>query len=385
MKRVLSVGLLTVAGIVVACSDTGTSGQGGPVIIKGAPEGAYPAGMVAQTIVRINDDRTRKVTTKLITIAEQKAEEALAAENELKPPQDREAYSISAESCTSSGVIKLFDYAVGDETSKVCPNELCFIANSSAPASVDLGDYRHSVAVYDFPSGNFSFCDPGFSTWSGVVRSYDSGSQAGCFNSSSSGGDATGTFFDFVANGAATNTGSNSSITDYLFLNQYCTCSTGEIKCGSPGVCTNISTNSDNCGSCGNACTGGKTCQGGECACAAGYVLCAGTCVDANDNCGSCGHACTGGDTCQGGECACEPGYTHCSGVCVNEQIDPNNCGACGNVVPSCGGGEGCYTEGSDCSLGTYPCCSQSCIQGIGTTAFCCCAADDTGCRMNCK
>jgi hypothetical protein len=77
------------------------------------------------------------------------------------------------------------------------------------------------------------------------------------------------------------------------------------------------------CSGCANPCKGGQFCNG----------ICTNTSSNPN-NCGGCGHVCPSGLTCTNGVCGCAPGLTLCNGVCTDTSSDPNNCGTCGT---SCG------------------------------------------------
>jgi cytochrome c peroxidase len=73
------------------------------------------------------------------------------------------------------------------------------------------------------------------------------------------------------------------------------------------GVCTNVTTDRNNCGACGNVCAGDQVCMG--------------TCFPLN----------------------CGPSMLGCNGMCVDTMADPMNCGGCGNAcptsAPTCAGG----------------------------------------------
>ena len=136
-------------------------------------------------------------------------------------------------------------------------------------------------------------------------------------------------------------------------------CPAGTTECG--GICVDLLTDVNNCGTCGNVCPEGQPgfvrgCVEGNCffmrerACAEGLSSCDGVCVDRLTdpaNCGVCGNVCGAGEICFAGQCArehrCDAGLTNCNDVCVDLLIDPANCGVCGNVCPTgqiCFGGQ---------------------------------------------
>jgi hypothetical protein len=169
-----------------------------------------------------------------------------------------------------------------------------------------------------------------------------------------------------------------------------CNCPSEQQVCGvtdtSPGTCTDLQSDINNCGACSNVCTGGgQTCQSGSCqcpadkpnlvngqctACSEGYTdcgdplnpVCNNLQVDTR-NCGACGNVCPTGAGCIGGQCQCPdgevpgtgsdagtcvqdcstlgPGFQYCSnyGQCIDTNGDSLNCGQCGN---KCTGGQSC-------------------------------------------
>ena len=134
---------------------------------------------------------------------------------------------------------------------------------------------------------------------------------------------------------------------------------TGQGPVPQVGICTNLNTDVNNCGSCGHQCPdkahATKACVNKTCVytCESGYASCNGpvTETDGNgcetnlqtdeENCGRCGNQCPTGATCTNGVCLCPTGETPCGvtatnrGACRNLNTDVGNCGTCGNVCPS--------------------------------------------------
>ena len=120
-------------------------------------------------------------------------------------------------------------------------------------------------------------------------------------------------------------------------------------RCGA--VCTDMTSDAQNCGACGNACTGSTpVCKEGHCGplCDVYWMIwCDGKCVDPStaSNCGGCDNICSGATpVCQAGKCvaSCYSYEIACDGGCGTGT--PWNCGACGNVcggaTPDCRAGE---------------------------------------------
>jgi hypothetical protein len=132
------------------------------------------------------------------------------------------------------------------------------------------------------------------------------------------------------------------------------------------GGCTDVSIDSNNCGTCDRACpTGAVCCDNGRGCCPRTNETdcCDGECVNLLVNgahCGRChnrcstavgttevccnGVCCDPGQACVNGHCAeCQEtadcptgiGLTCCNGKCTSTQADPFNCGSCGNICPA--------------------------------------------------
>ncbi len=102
-------------------------------------------------------------------------------------------------------------------------------------------------------------------------------------------------------------------------------CPSGTKSCG--GLCVELATDEDNCGSCGNLCADGVTCISGACG---GITNTGGT------GGGSGGSNPTGGVAGGGGTTSvCPPGYSLCGDLCADLQNDPYNCGSCNNYCSS--------------------------------------------------
>ena len=81
-------------------------------------------------------------------------------------------------------------------------------------------------------------------------------------------------------------------------------------------------------------CTGNLSCKNEICNC-----MCTDLTSDST-NCGQCGVTCPRGQICSNGACGsvpveeCGAGFTNCNGACVDRQSDPANCGQCGVTCP---------------------------------------------------
>jgi hypothetical protein len=146
-----------------------------------------------------------------------------------------------------------------------------------------------------------------------------------------------------------------------------CVCLDPKLK-NCSGTCTDLTSDSKNCGSCGTICPDGVMCQGGNCVC----NTCPGTntCVDTQkdpNHCGSCGTVCNSGSFCCHGQCAVD------GSVCCDDPPLPYDeehvcCppglhkAACPTVSPVCCPaacclkGDGCKGNGTCCKLGESGC-----------------------------
>ena len=169
-----------------------------------------------------------------------------------------------------------------------------------------------------------------------------------------------------------------------------CACASPDSECGtgaptqsSGAICTNLNTDSTNCGRCGTNCTtsgefcstesGSPKCQP---SCPGSEVACGSSCANLQtdpNNCGACGTVCVTGAQCVlqsdgGSSCQCagtDPNTCPANGspvvgaanpaTCTNFATDPNNCGSCSAF---CQGGQSCTDAGAgnsacECPSGT--------------------------------
>lgn len=159
-------------------------------------------------------------------------------------------------------------------------------------------------------------------------------------------------------------------------------CSLGLACCS--GICRDLKTDENNCGSCGTTCDSGEECGtlnanpavgpfvclcGGGPGCSGSDTCCptTGGCVDLKtdeDNCGACDDPCGENAVCNWWSCGCSLlAYPdECNGDCTNFDSDADNCGGCG---VECAAGESCDSgsctcdSSSDCASGEY------CIDGV--------------------
>lgn len=115
-----------------------------------------------------------------------------------------------------------------------------------------------------------------------------------------------------------------------------CECAPGATTCG--GRCTDLTSDSLNCGACYSSCDAG-TCAASTCACTGGFMSCDSAaggsyCTDivtSVSDCGGCGVRCALNQECADGTCRClTTGTTVCGGACVDTAVDSTNCGVCG-------------------------------------------------------
>jgi hypothetical protein len=128
------------------------------------------------------------------------------------------------------------------------------------------------------------------------------------------------------------------------------------------------------------------------CGCTSPFANCSGTCTDLTSNsanCGFCGHVCfaaNGNAVCNNGTCrisSCNAGFGDCDGLyatgCeVNTRTDVNHCGAC-NV--KCSVGEQCVNGGCRQANGTACATSSQCASWFCVDGVCC----DSACTGVCQ
>src|SRR5262249_49338832 len=123
-------------------------------------------------------------------------------------------------------------------------------------------------------------------------------------------------------------------------------CPGGESCCN--GVCRNLVSDNQNCGTCANVCSLPANARDPVCV----ARVCSFTC---NSGFTKCGNVC------------CSPGTICCNGTCTNVLSDVRNCGLCGNVCPSptnstptCVGGTCAFV----CNSGFSKCGNACCPSG---------------------
>jgi hypothetical protein len=173
-------------------------------------------------------------------------------------------------------------------------------------------------------------------------------------------------------------------------------CLSGLALCS--GACSDLKTDSRNCGSCGFVCPAGTSCQDSWClegakgsntngsgvlftdsACTGRETLCGTSCADLltdTNHCGVCDRACGSQEICRNARCgpACPTsGTTLCGDDCVDVSTNMTNCGSCGNecktFLPN--------ALGSECTVGK--CVVSSCKSGYGD----CDESVDNGCEAD--
>jgi len=145
-------------------------------------------------------------------------------------------------------------------------------------------------------------------------------------------------------------------------------CSSNQDECS--GVCVNVQTDNQNCGSCGTTCGSGTACQNGTCSCASGLVSCSNQCVPSNvQHCGNSCTACTSGQVCVNNACSgsCPTGTMKCNDGACSSNTDSAHCG---NSCTMCGGGSSCVNGSCQCASSNQMVCNNVCTD-ITTTAHC--------------
>ncbi|HMA97129.1 MAG TPA: hypothetical protein VKP30_30805, partial [Polyangiaceae bacterium] len=202
---------------------------------------------------------------------------------------------------------------------------------------------------------NCGACDESIETCESTTTSIPSGGTAP---------PVTKTVYRCTNNCIDQNRCSGETLTNWAGYTQSCSFTGVVGKC--INVCTDLQSDSKNCGVCGKTCntTAGESCVQGVCGCTNGGTICAGTCqlpsfFEANNaNCGTCGKTCntTAGESCVQGVCACPSGGTICGGTCRLPsffETSNANCGICGNACPT---GIACSGRVCQCPTGEVAC-----------------------------
>ncbi len=145
-------------------------------------------------------------------------------------------------------------------------------------------------------------------------------------------------------------------------------CAYGQTPCGSQ--CVDIMSDHANCGACFTACPPAQTCVSGSCVCLGGGQLCADSCVDTltnNEHCGACNAPCPIDQVCLEGQCVCPDNQLLCDGSCVDTATSALHCGNCNNP---CTGGRICQAGNCVCPDGQQIC-NDVCVD-LNTDALNC-------------
>lgn len=154
-----------------------------------------------------------------------------------------------------------------------------------------------------------------------------------------------------------------------------CICPSDRMAC--VGICTDLQSDPQHCGSCMRQCPEG-VCTAGVCGCPRGQTLCNRRCVDLQSDataCGSCTSTCAPSLSCISGRCTCAPGETRCGSICVQENSDPQHCGSCNN---QCSPGATCVSGACRCPAERPLACGSQCVDPTGDARNC------GGCRNEC-
>ena len=265
---------------------------------------------------------------------------------------------------------------------KQCPSAVCNDAHRCCLAGdFACGANCCNPTVTSLCCGDSACVDPSTDNGNcgacGVVCSGGKSCQLGDCVCPSGQTDCGGACKDLTSDPANCGACGNACGADFRCVDSQCVCQDStDLPCN--GHCVNPYTDRNNCNTCGNVCPSDQDCLSGQCRSACGPceervdnycvlkeagkdTVCNGVCVDVltdPNNCGSCGNVCVGGDTCQ-------------NGICKGSAC-PDQWHSCGVTYP--GGITHCCLNGDTCSIGERDaaCCGEGTFTCANLDGYCC-------------
>ncbi len=392
LKR--GIGVMLGAVVAVACSGSsspsaagggGGVDAGGPILIRGddivsaADASLDDTTLVSHTAVRVNADGTQDSVTTMITVAQQKANQAARRARDASRAQNQFPLRTNQAAVTVDPYCDDFALWVYNRYNATGA-EICFyegqnIVPGQGPSIMAyLGNYSFLVR------NRFGIYVP--VSWAGAVQSiwpgsYVNGASPGCFASTPAYNANAQWYQNFGMGDPVTNITQIAS-TQYLFLDQVC-CA------GSQFTCSQIQNSTAVAGAWNSTCESTSSAvqnPDGTC-CNVGSAESSGLCCPSGTS-NSNGICCpptqvnVGPPPGGGASICCSPGLTNCAGGCVDTQTDANNCGGCGINAPHtgcqagalCGQAGGATTSGySGCNFQATTWCCGSSATGGGTAS----------------